>query len=65
MLETCLIVNSLLGDIPTATKLAAGREGNPAGFLVHVSKSNLSNLEIALKKFKVSIGLNMTRQVYK
>ena len=56
MLEKGLIVNLLLGDIPTATKQAAGREGGPAGFLVHVSKSNLNNLERALKKFKASIG---------
>ena len=41
MLEKELIVNLLLGDIPTATKQAAGREGSPAGFLLHVSKSNL------------------------
>ena len=40
-----MIVNSLLGDIPIATKQAAGRERCPAGFLVHVSKSNLNNLE--------------------
>ena len=52
-----LIVNSLLGDIPTATKQTAGREGCSAGFIVHVSKSkNLNNLERALKKFKASIG---------
>ena len=57
VLEKGLIVNSLLGDIPTATKQAAGREGGPAGFLVHVSKSNLNNLERALKKFKASIGV--------
>ena len=56
MLEKGLIVNSLLGDIPTATKQAAGREGVPSGFLVHVSKSNLNNLERALKKFKAYIG---------
>ena len=42
VLEKGLIVNSLLGDIPTATKQAAGREGSPAGFIVHVSKSNLN-----------------------
>ena len=35
LLEKGLIENSLLGDIPTATKHAAGREGGPAGFLVH------------------------------
>ena len=50
-------MNSLLGDIPTATKQAAGREVGPAGFLVHVSKSNLNNLERALKKYKASIGV--------
>ena len=57
MLEKGLIVNSLLGDIPTATKQAAGMEGGPAGFLVHISKSNLNNLERALKKCKASIGV--------
>ena len=57
MLEKGLIVNSLLGDIPTATEQAAGREEGPAGFFVHVSKSNLNNLERALKKFKASIGV--------
>ena len=57
MLEKGLKVNSLLGDIPTATKQEAGREGSPAGFLVHVSKSNLNNLERVLKKFKASIGV--------
>ena len=57
MLEKGLVVNSLLGEIPTATKQAAGREGDPAGFLVHVSKSNLNNLERALKKIKASIGI--------
>ena len=41
VLEKCLIANSLLGDIKTVTKQAAGRETNPVGFLVHVSKSNL------------------------
>ena len=50
-------MNSLLGDIPTATKQAVGREGGPAGFLVHVSKSSLNNLERGLKKFKASIGV--------
>ena len=55
MLEKGLVVNSLLGDIPTAIKQAARRELSPAGFLVHVSKSILNNLEKALKKFKVSI----------
>ena len=57
VLEKSLIVNALLKDIPTATKQADGREGVPAGFLVHVSKSNLNNLKRALKKFKVSIGV--------
>ena len=37
VLEKDVIVNSLLGDILTDTKQAAGREGGPAGFLVHVS----------------------------
>ena len=55
MLEKGLIVNSLLGDIPTDTKQAAERERGPAGFLVRVSKSNLNNLERALKKIIVSI----------
>ena len=32
VLEKGMIVNSLLGDIPTATKQAAGSEGVPAGF---------------------------------
>ena len=50
-------MNSFLGDIPLATKQAAGREGGPAGFLVHVSKSNINNIERALKKFKASIGV--------
>ena len=57
VLENGLIVISLLGDIPTATKQAAEWEGSPAGFLVHVSRSNLNNLERALKKFKASIGV--------
>ena len=57
MLEQGQMVKLLLGDIPTATKQAAGREGGPAGFLVHVSKSNLNNIERALKKFKASIGV--------
>ena len=39
MLEKKMIVNQLLGDIPTATKCAAGREEGPAGFLAHVSNS--------------------------
>ena len=47
----------LLKDIPTATKQADGREGVPAGFLVHVSKSSLINFERGLKKFKASIGV--------
>ena len=45
LLEKCLIVNSLLSDILTATKQAAGREEGPAGFVVHVSKSNLNNVK--------------------
>ena len=57
MFEKGLIVNSLLVEIPTTTKQAAGRVGGPAGFLVHVSMSNLNNLERALKKFKDSIGV--------
>ena len=61
MLEKGLIVNSLLGDIPTATKQAEEREGVPEGLLVHVSKSNFNNFERALKKFKLQLGLNMTR----
>ena len=66
MLEKGLIMNSLQGDIPTATKQAAGREKGPSGFHVHVSKSNLNKIERALKKFKASTGeLNMTLQVYK
>ena len=43
VLEKGLIVNSLLGDIPTASKQAAG--SIHADFLVNVSKSNLNNLE--------------------
>ena len=54
-------MNSLLGDIPTATKQAEGREEVPEGFLVHVSKSNFNNFERALKKFKLQLWLNMTR----
>ena len=57
MLEKDLIVNLLLGDIPTVTKQATGREGSTTGFLVHVSKSNLNNLERVLKIFKASIGV--------
>ena len=53
--EKGLKVISLLVDIPTATQ-AAGRKGGPAGCLVHISKSNLNNLERALKKFKASFG---------
>ena len=41
VLEKGLIVNSLLGDIPTATKQAAGKEDIPIGFFVKLSKSNL------------------------
>ena len=41
LLEKGLIVNSLLGDIPSATKQSTGWEGCPEGFLVHVYKSNL------------------------
>ena len=52
--EKSLIVNLLLGDIPTDPKQAAGREGGHAGFLVHVSKSDLNKLERTLKKFKAS-----------
>ena len=55
MLEKDLIVKSLLGDIPNATKQAAGREEGPAGFLVHVSKSDLNKLERTLKKLKASM----------
>ena len=50
-----------MGDIPTATKQAAGNEGGSAGFLVHVSKSNFNNLERALKKFKASIVVSIWR----
>ena len=56
VLEKGLILNSLLRDIPTATKQAAGREGVPAGFIVHVSKSNLNNLERALKYLSLQLG---------
>ena len=52
MLEKVLIVNSLLGDIPTAIKNKIEGKWIPASFLVHVSKSNINNLERALKKFK-------------
>ena len=51
-----MLLNSLLGDILTATKQTKGKEWGPAGLLVHVSKSNLNKLERALKKFKASIG---------
>ena len=57
VLEKGQVVNSLLGEIPTATTQAAGSEGGPAGFLVHVSNSNLNKLEKACKKFKNSIGV--------
>ena len=57
MLEKGLIVNSLLEDTPHAIKQAAGKEGGPPVFIVHESKLNLNNLKIALKKFKVSIGV--------
>ena len=59
MIEKVLIVNSLLGDIPTAIKQAVRIERGPASFLVNVSKSNLNNLERALKKFKFSFGIKM------
>ena len=49
-------MNSLLGDIPTATKQAAGNKAGPVCFIVHVSKSNLNNLERALKKFNISLS---------
>ena len=61
-LEPCLRKDNselIVGDIPTVTKQAAGREGGPAGFLVNVSKSNFNNLESALKKIKASIGVKM------
>ena len=35
VIEKGLILNSLLGDILTATKQAARKEGGPAGFIVH------------------------------
>ena len=57
-------MNSLLRDKTTANKQAGGREGGPAGF-IDISKSNLNNIERALKKLKASKGLNMTQQVYK
>ena len=46
-------------DIPVDTKRAAGREVGPAGLIVFVSKSNLSKLERALKKFKASNGVKI------
>ena len=49
-------MNSLLGDILTANKQAAGREGSPAGFLVHVLKSNLNNLERAFRNLMLHLG---------
>ena len=54
-LEKGMIGNSLLGDIPTATKQAAERDWGPAVFFLYVSKSNLNNLERSLKKFKALI----------
>ena len=57
VLDKGLIVNSLLGDIATATKQATGRKGGPAGLLVYVSKSNLNNLERALRNFMAVIGV--------
>ena len=56
MIEKFLIVNSLLRDIPTATKQAAGRKRGPSGFIVHVSKSILNNVKRALKKFRLQLG---------
>ena len=47
----------VVGKHINATKQAAGRERCPADFLAHVSKSNINNLERALKKFKASIGV--------
>ena len=55
MLEKGTIVNYLLRDILTDSKQAVGREGGPAGFLVHVFKTNLNNLNIVLMEFKISI----------
>ena len=52
MLEKGLIVHSLSGGIPTANKQHEGMEGVPAGILVHVSNSNLNNLERDLKKIR-------------
>ena len=48
-------MKSLLGDIATANKQAARREVGHAGFLVHVSKSDLNKLERTLKKLKASM----------
>ena len=56
MLKKNLKEDDLLGDILTASKQAAGREVCPAGFLVHVCKTNLNNFERDLKKFKASIA---------
>ena len=42
VLKKVLILNFLLGDMPTATKQSAGSEVSLAGYLVHVSKSNLN-----------------------
>ena len=50
MLEKGLIVNSLFGDIPSATNQTEGRKEDPADFLVHKYKSKLNNLERALKR---------------
>ena len=56
MLEKGLIVNSLLGDIPNATKQAAGREWSPAGFLVYVSKSNIIILKEPKRNLRLQLG---------
>ena len=50
-------MNSLLVDIPIATKQAAGRVGIPAYFLVHVSKSNYNNLERASRNLRLQLGV--------
>ena len=63
VLEKGLIVNSFLGDISTATKQAAGREGGPAGFLVHVSKSYLNNHERALNKYNISLSFKYETKI--
>ena len=52
-----MIVIALFRVMPSATKQASGREEGHAGFLLHVSMSNLINRERALKKFKASIGV--------